>query len=287
MGDGSTIDVGTVNVGVGLGASGIFDFLGGTLSVDLFNGTLDQDGGRLDLGGSAGITTINGDYNLASTGTLGVELYGASSAGVDYNQLGINGAVNLNADAGTGGTLDLLLAFTPMVGDTFTILDNDETDLIVGNFEGLADNVLFDVANGTDTVTFRIDYDGGDGNDVVLTTTNVATATPLVTMSKVDNVVVADQQLQPLQTTSADWLTGGTGDEPLVFQQTTVPSSNLELNPVASLGSILLGSMIDGINLIDSNSGLVDPVALDVGQVDDSPLIGLPIDSFGTSDGNV
>ncbi len=284
MGDGSTIDVGTVNVGVGTGASGIFDFLGGTLSVDIFNGTLDQDGGRLDFGGSAGITTIIGDYNLASIGTLGIELDGASVAGVDYNQLDVNGAVNLNADTGTGGMLDLLLGFTPTVGDTFTILDNDKTDLIVGSFEGLADNALFDVVSGTDTVTFRIDYDGGDGNDVVLTTTNVATAAPLVAMSVVDSTAVVEQDLQTTQITSSDWLTGGAGDEPLVFEQVAAKTSTVELDPVSTLGIVVTETTIVDSNLVDTAADLT---SLDVGLVDDSQLIGLSVDVLGFSEGNV
>ena len=102
--------------------------------------------------------------------------------------------------------IDVVLGFTPSVSDSFPILDNDGADLVVGSFDGLAQLSTFDVTFEDDIVTFQIDYAGGDGNDVELTTTNVAVAPTIATAT------AAASAASP-----AAWLTGGDGDESLVF----------------------------------------------------------------------
>lgn len=95
---------------------------------------------------------------------------GGSGAGfhdqvfVDKVTGGTDGLVTL-----TGSDLDVSLfgGFVPAVDDTFTIIDNDEFDAVVGTFNGLAEGASFDVA-GAGSVHFEITYLGGDGNDVVL-----------------------------------------------------------------------------------------------------------------------
>ena len=154
--------------------TGTFDFSGGTLAVETFDGMLDQNGGTVAPGGSVGTTTINGDYELASAGTLEIEIDGNAGPGVGFDQLIINGTVNLNADMGTGGSLNVVLGFTPTARDTFTIIDNDGVELTIGFFDGLPNLSTFEETVGSDTVTFQIDYAGGDGNDVDLIVTDVA-----------------------------------------------------------------------------------------------------------------
>ena len=62
------------------------------------------------------------------------------------------------------GTLLVSSVYTPTHGDTFTIIDNDGTDPVVGTFTGLAEGAYFTV--GIDT--YKISYAGGtDNNDVV------------------------------------------------------------------------------------------------------------------------
>src|SRR5262249_2051369 len=60
-------------------------------------------------------------------------------------------------------------AFTPAVGTTFKIIDNDLTDAVVGNFSGLS------ISTGT-VVNLSIATNGIRSNDVVLTVTNTAAA---------------------------------------------------------------------------------------------------------------
>ena len=78
------------------------------------------------------------------------------------NQLNVNGTVSL------GGNLIVTLGFTPPLGSRFTIINNDGTDPVQNTFSGLTEgNTL--VAAGR---FFRITYQGGSGNDVVLIATN-------------------------------------------------------------------------------------------------------------------
>ena len=147
MGTNNSVTSTTVNVGTGSNAAGTvnlqagrlvaetinangpdstFNFTGGrlglggdTLTTGTFNGSLDQKGGTLAPGFSrtdtsvTGLATVNGDYNLFSAGTLEIELMG-TSPGSEFDQLIVNGEVNLNADSGTGGILDVILTFHQM-----------------------------------------------------------------------------------------------------------------------------------------------------------------------------
>ena len=76
-----------------------------------------------------------------------------------------------------GATMDLQLNFIPLPGDSFTIIDNDgDLDAVTGTFAGYADDSSFVVVafNGAH-VPMTIDYNGGDGNDVVLIAENYST----------------------------------------------------------------------------------------------------------------
>jgi hypothetical protein len=197
MGTNANVDVNVANIGTGTNATGTvnlagglmtastvnldevaFNFTGGRLAVNTFNGTLTDQGGTLAPGVApgttsiAGSTTVNGDFNLFSAGTLEIELMG-TNPGSEFDQLIVNGMVNLNADSGTGGVLDLALDFAPRVGDSFTIVENDGTDLVNGTFLGLMKGAMFSEIFGNQVFGFDISYVGGSGNDIVF---NVASA---------------------------------------------------------------------------------------------------------------
>jgi hypothetical protein len=83
--------------------------------------------------------------------------------GTQYDQMNVTGTValgnaNLNVTVGN--------AYTPAVGQTLTIVNNDGNDPVTGTFAGLAENDVFYAG----TTSFRISYAGGsNNNDVVLT----------------------------------------------------------------------------------------------------------------------
>ncbi len=152
---------GQMNAGmVTLNGGGAFNFTGGILSVDTFQGDLTQDGGTLVPGASPGTTIITNDY-VMNAGTLAIEL-GGLTAGTDFDQLVVAGNVTL------GGMLDVSLIppFTPSLGQSFEIVDVGGS--LTGTFSGLSQGVVVGNFGGTDLF---INYAGGDGNDVTLLAT--------------------------------------------------------------------------------------------------------------------
>jgi hypothetical protein len=123
----------------------------------------------LSIGADSGaaIGTLN-TKSLTITGPFGglaVDLvHGGPS-----DKTNVTGAVILNSSVLVVRMPGAAIA----AGDTFTIIDNDDTDAVTGMFfltaagpyVGLPEGATFSV----DGVTFQITYRGGDGNDVVLT----------------------------------------------------------------------------------------------------------------------
>jgi hypothetical protein len=179
---------GTVNMNGGLfsantmslGAGATFNFNAGRLAVNDFTtfggvGTLEQKGGTLAPGfdltnraqtSLAGTSILRGNYELDAPGTLEIELFG-TAPGAGYDQLRVLGLVTL-----ASGTLDVELDFESQIGDQFTILDNDLTDPITGQFAGLSGLGTFDESYLDYTYQFEINYAGGTGNDVTLEVVN-------------------------------------------------------------------------------------------------------------------
>jgi hypothetical protein len=73
----------------------------------------------------------------------------------------------------TGSTLEVHVTFEPIIASTFLIVSNDAADAITGTF---AQGTTVTADNGQQ---FMITYNGGDGNDIVLTT---LTAAPTFTL---------------------------------------------------------------------------------------------------------
>ncbi len=141
---------------------------GGTLKgTGTITGNVSITGGTLAPGESPGCLTISSGGLTFSGGTYEVEIQGSTVCS-DYDQVEVTGAVDLSNDP----TLDVnfLNSFVPELNDAFMIIDNDASDEISGTFDGLEDGATFTV----DGVTFQINYNGGDGNDVMLLVTAVS-----------------------------------------------------------------------------------------------------------------
>ncbi|MDP7020184.1 MAG: GEVED domain-containing protein, partial [Pirellulaceae bacterium] len=132
--------------------------------VDLIAPSVTFDG-ALQPGLSPGILDVNGNSVFDNSSSFDVELGGATAgnAANNHDQLDVAGTVNLGA--GVPLNISLVNGYSPLVGDQLVIINNDSTDAVTGEFAGKADDSSFTVAN----VTYTIDYDGGDNNDVVLT----------------------------------------------------------------------------------------------------------------------
>ena len=124
-----------------------------------------QSGGGIDPGTTSGpgVLATGAVFFESTNSNFDVQLNGVT-AGAEYDQLQVTGSVQLD------GNLNISLGYTPAIGHSFTILENDGTDAIAGSFNGLGEGSLF--AIGGDY--FRISYQGGsDNNDVVLTVVEV------------------------------------------------------------------------------------------------------------------
>ena len=109
-------------------------------------------------GASPGQVVLNGDLTLDANDMLAFELNGLV-AGTDYDQLVVNGMVTLG-----GATLTLSATFTYADCAMLTLIDNDGMDAVSGTFNGLANGATVVIGGQS----FKILYNGGDGNDVVL-----------------------------------------------------------------------------------------------------------------------
>ena len=152
----------TVDANTTLGGSG-------TVGTILANGTISP-------GNSPGILNSS-NVNFSSTGNFTVELTGPNPGVGGYDQLNVTGTVSL-----ANAILNVIPNFTAPVaiGQQFTIINNDGADAITGTFNGLANGAQFSAGG----YTFRINYAGGTGNDVVLTLWGVPGNT--VTLNAVD-----------------------------------------------------------------------------------------------------
>ncbi len=148
--NGSVTSDATVATGATLGGSG-------TVS-----GVTVNAGGTLAPGNSPGILNT-GNLALASGSTYSVELNGAN-VGTQYDQTNVTGTVDLG-----GSTLSISAGYVPAIGTAFTLINNDDADAVTGTFNGLAEGATLILG----AATFQISYVGGDGNDVVLTVSDV------------------------------------------------------------------------------------------------------------------
>lgn len=142
-----------------------------------------QSDSALAPGNSTGVLST-GNLSIAAGSTFVVEASGTTTAGVDYDQVVVNGTVTI-----AGGNIDLSLIggyapsyVSPMI---VTLISNDSTDAIAGTLfdtiEGQPLSGASGVYSATDgTYVYTLTYTGdftagvtnatpGSGNDLVLT----------------------------------------------------------------------------------------------------------------------
>ncbi len=134
-----------------------WNVLGGSLGGSAVVGAVNvASGATLSPGTSTGIL-VTGNLSLAAGATHLADIVG-TTAGAGHDQVQVSGTVNL-----AGATLSLSVgAVAP--GTAFIIIANDGSDAVTGSFAGLAEGAIVDAG----TARFSISYQGGSGNDVVL-----------------------------------------------------------------------------------------------------------------------
>jgi len=250
--DGTLTGSGAVTVGSGAKLGG-----GGALA-----GALTASAGSTLTAGdasSAGQLTLNGGLTLQTGSSLSAQL-GGTVGGTGYDAINVNGAVDL-----TGATLSvsLLGAYTPGASASFTLIQNDAADAVIGTFNGLAEGAALTVG----ATSFKISYVGGTGNDVVLavadliapTVTGVTAAagadgnhgagfTITVRVAFSENVTVTGTPQLTLETGAVDRVvnySGGSGSNTLSFTYVVQPGdASLDLDYVSTTALALNGGTI-------------------------------------------
>jgi fibronectin-binding autotransporter adhesin len=153
-----SIDGSRGDVAVGIG--GVLKGTGtlGALTVD--------SGATVAPGHSPGCLSTT---SIDLSGTYEAEIGGTSPC-TGYDQI----QVKAGGTAKVGGVLKTSLygGFVPVIGQSYTIVDNASSNPTTGTFTGLSEGATF-VSQG---VTFKISYVGGTGNDVVITVVTVNAA---------------------------------------------------------------------------------------------------------------
>src|SRR5881296_1621716 len=155
----TTVSAGSLLVNGSQGSSAVSlngGTLGGTGTVGAITST--GSGGSVAPGVGVGILA-SGNVNWSSGSPGFVVQLNGTTAGTGYDQLNVTGSVNLG-----GATLSGTLGFSPPNGTSFTIINNDGGDAVIGTFAGLPEGSTV-VLSGQ---SLQISYVGGTGNDVVL-----------------------------------------------------------------------------------------------------------------------
>ena len=129
--------------------------------------------GVISPGASVG-TFETGSILLNHAGEVRLELNGPVP-GTGYDQINVFGTVTL----GNARLTTSFSASTP-TNTTFMILSNDGGDPVNGTFQGLQENGYLWI----NSCLFRISYQGGDGNDVVLTQLTSPVAPTITSIQK-------------------------------------------------------------------------------------------------------
>ncbi len=121
----------------------------GTVSANLSNAATVMPGTSATV---PGILTVNGSYTQTNTGSLDVDLAGAT-VGSTYSQLSVTGNVTL------AGTLLPTLNYTPQSGDVISVVQQASGYSITGTFSNVAQNSMFVIG----TNGFYATYQAGSG----------------------------------------------------------------------------------------------------------------------------
>ncbi|WP_051397841.1 BspA family leucine-rich repeat surface protein [Runella limosa] len=176
----------------------------------------------VDLSGNTISFTSGNNLNIAIGGT---------TVNTEYDELNIQGAIDL-----TGLNLVLSGSYVPVAGNTFTIVNNDGTDAIVGTFNNLAQGATIPNFRGSG-LNATISYTGGsDNNDVVITVASAAVA-EINVKGNSQNIVSGDNT--PIITDHTD------------FGAVSVPSGSVTRtftieNPNTATAALVLGTITGG-----------------------------------------
>jgi len=208
---------------------------GGTLEgTGTLTGTVNNTGGTVGPGLSAGQLNHTGAYTQASGGTFKSEI-GGLTVGSQYDRLATSGAATL------GGTLDIVLidGFDPNVGDTFTVMTFGSR---TGDFNHVAGLVI-----GGGKVFQKI----VNATDVTLVVTTGPTPTPTATPTFTPTPTVTET---PTPTTTITPTRTATPTPTVTPTFTLTPTPTVTVTPgICGDGNLDAGEECDDNNVEDDD----------------------------------
>ncbi len=241
----TTVSAGTLLVNGTHTDGGDYEVSGGVLggtgstasAVEISGGVLDSGNpGAVESLATGAVTFTGGEFQAqigAGTGT---------TAGTSNDVINVTGTVALGAGV---STLDLTTLGTAATGQNYvyTLIANDGTDLTTGTFSGIADGAAVTVGG----VNYRLFYNGGTGNDVVLVENSQPT------------VVFVDDSWAAFTggTVISDADLGTTGSETAVFGVNAFSSITAALAAVANTTGIVIinaGTYAETVSLADGKT---------------------------------
>ena len=276
----TTVSAGTLLVNGSISASATTVQTGGTLGGSGSTGAVTvSSGGFLSPGTTLGL--LNTGSLAFANGATYVEQIGGTTVGTQYDQTNVTGTVNLNSgnNAAGGATLSATFVngFTPSIGQSYIIINNDGNDVVQGTFAGLAEGATVTV-NGVGLV---ISYRGGDGNDVTLTDPvpytppSGPTATPDTSSTIIGTAVTKAAAMGVLVNDSgaggALSVTAVNGQAAAVGKALAGAYGNLTLNADGSYSyapdpakAVFTGSVVDHFTYTDTANGQTATTTLDI-----------------------
>ena len=134
------------------------------------------------------------DSGTGLNGNSGTVTLTPGTGGVQTTLFATGTPLASNEFTASGTTLNLALGFAPTPGTQITIVDNTatpaESNPIVGEFSNLAPGSIVTLSYQGTSYPFLVDYQGGDGNDLVLSN-SAGTATQFIVTSQSQSPVTA------------------------------------------------------------------------------------------------
>ncbi|NJN75874.1 MAG: HYR domain-containing protein, partial [Synechococcaceae cyanobacterium RL_1_2] len=266
-------------VAIAGGAMTVTGLEGGTNTITIQStSTVSAEGIFSPVGVTSNITQITGNVVLDATDTFTATINSATTPGTDYDQLQVSGTINLgNATLALSGAIP-----TTMAGDSVVLISNDDTDGVTGTFAGLAEGSFINFNNEL----WSISYQGGDGNDVILTI-NKAPSITSNTLSLTEGLTVVDtfQVTDPENETLTYSISGNGADDGLF----TINNSTGELSFIVAPDFEIPGDgnadnvYIVQVQVSDGSNTIIQDIAITVANdpTDDDttpPILTIPSD---------
>ncbi len=188
-----------------------------TPTVQVLSGPATASGNALTLTGNGTVVVLAYQYGDDAAWNAipptRISFTVGNALAVSFPTLGSTGLTSNGFDA-RNVVLAPTLGFAPTLGTALTLVNNTSSSAIIGTLPGIAQDGYLVMSFGGTSYGFRVDYLGGDGNDIVLT-------------HEVTPQTISIAQVNPKEITDVPFAIGATstGGLPVTLSVITGPAS--------------------------------------------------------------